>query len=147
MEVKGFGRIRYAYSFARSKRLLKEMYTPDELLKHDLDGKPSVDIPSCPVLVFVDIKDEKLGGRLYNEFCYRLNKKQIVGRDDVVNWILGVICDLKLPESPSIVPISHGTEINIPLSFGWLKLLGHLQPRAGQRAGLSPLALQDSPRY
>ncbi|XP_048435570.1 uncharacterized protein LOC103962605 isoform X2 [Pyrus x bretschneideri] len=76
MEVKGFGRIRYAYSFARSKHLLKEMYIADELLKHDLDGKPSVDIPSCPVLVFVDIKDEKLGGRLYNEFCYRLNKKQ-----------------------------------------------------------------------
>ncbi|TQE05415.1 hypothetical protein C1H46_009005 [Malus baccata] len=57
--------------------LLKEMYIPDELLKHDLDGKPSVDVPSCPVLVFVDIKDEKLGGRLYNEFCYRLNKKQV----------------------------------------------------------------------
>ncbi|RXI03981.1 hypothetical protein DVH24_038255 [Malus domestica] len=57
--------------------LLKEMYIHDELLKHDLDGKPSVDVPSCPVLVFVDIKDEKLGGRLYNEFCYRLNKKQV----------------------------------------------------------------------
>ncbi|XP_068318170.1 uncharacterized protein [Pyrus communis] len=80
MEVKGFGRIRYAYSFVRSKHLLKEMYIADELLKHDLDGKPSVDIPSCPVLVFVDIKDEKLGGRLYNEFCYRLNKKQGIGK-------------------------------------------------------------------
>ncbi|XP_050135930.1 uncharacterized protein LOC126611615 isoform X43 [Malus sylvestris] len=152
-----------------SKRFLKQMYIPDELLKHDLVGEPSVDIPSCPVLVFVDIKDEKLGVQLYNEFCYRLNKKQvlavleedsdskgpikvedpesvlkevygalhkskkfefadyiqkrmriiIVGGDDVVNRILGVICDLKLPESPSIVPISHGTENNIPLSFGW----------------------------
>ncbi|XP_050159767.1 diacylglycerol kinase 6-like isoform X1 [Malus sylvestris] len=102
------------------------MYILDELLKHDIDGKPSVDIPSCPVLVFVDIKDEKLGGRLYNEFCYRLNKKQIVGGDDVVNWILGVICDLRLPESPSIVPISHGTENNIPLSFGWVKCLIHV---------------------
>ncbi|XP_048439716.1 uncharacterized protein LOC103928935 [Pyrus x bretschneideri] len=152
-----------------SKRFLKEMYIPDELLKHDLVGEPSVDRPSCPVLVFVDIKDEKLGVQLYNEFCYRLNKKQvfgvleedsdskgpikvedpegvlkevygalhkskkyefaddiqkrmriiIVGGGDVVNRILGVICDLKLPESPSIVPISHGTENNIPLSFGW----------------------------
>ncbi|KAM1714718.1 hypothetical protein ACFX12_025289 [Malus domestica] len=152
-----------------SKRFLKQMYIPDELLKHDLVGEPSVDIPSCPVLVFVDIKDEKLGVQLYNEFCYRLNKKQvfavleedsdskgpikaedpesvlkevygalhkskkfefadyiqkrmriiIVGGDGVVNRILGVICDLKLPESPSIVPISHGTENNIPLSFGW----------------------------
>ncbi|KAM1717750.1 hypothetical protein ACFX11_025549 [Malus domestica] len=152
-----------------SKRFLKQMYIPDELLKRDLVGEPSVDIPSCPVLVFVDIKDEKLGVQLYNEFCYRLNKKQvfavleedsdskgpikaedpesvlkevygalhkskkfefadyiqkrmriiIVGGDDVVNRILGVICDLKLPESPSIVPISHGTENNIPLSFGW----------------------------
>ncbi|XP_070682162.1 uncharacterized protein [Malus domestica] len=68
----------------------------------------------------------KLGGRLYNEFCYRLNKKQIVGGDDVVNWILGVICDLRLPESPSIVPISHGIENNIPLSFGWVKCLIHV---------------------
>ncbi|CAN6713656.1 unnamed protein product [Malus baccata var. baccata] len=48
---------------------------------------------------------------------------EIVGGDDVVNWILGVICDLKLPESPFIVPISHQTENNIPLSFGWV---GHL---------------------
>ncbi|TQD82348.1 hypothetical protein C1H46_032084 [Malus baccata] len=60
-----------------SKRFLKQMYIPDELLKHDLVGEPSVDIPSCPVLVFVDIKDEKLGVQLYNEFCYRLNKKQV----------------------------------------------------------------------
>ncbi|CAN6540764.1 unnamed protein product [Malus baccata var. baccata] len=44
------------------------MYIPDELLKHDLDGKPSVDIPSCPVLVFVDVKDEKLGGINYFSF-------------------------------------------------------------------------------
>ncbi|XP_021811746.1 diacylglycerol kinase 6-like [Prunus avium] len=48
----------------------------------------------------------------------------VVGQDAVVNWILGVICDLKLPESPSIAPVpipfySSG----IGASFGWKDIL------------------------
>ncbi|XP_040371109.1 diacylglycerol kinase 5-like isoform X3 [Rosa chinensis] len=47
----------------------------------------------------------------------------IVGGDCVANWILGVICDLKLPELPSIAPIPLQTISliggSISSSFGW----------------------------
>ncbi|KAM5580096.1 hypothetical protein ABKV19_009704 [Rosa sericea] len=47
----------------------------------------------------------------------------IVGGDSVANWILGVICDLKLPELPSIAPIPLQTISpiggSISSSFGW----------------------------
>ncbi|XP_062008061.1 diacylglycerol kinase 5-like isoform X1 [Rosa rugosa] len=150
-----------------SERFLMDLYIPDELLRTDLDAEPAVYIPKCPVLVFIDMKNEQLG-RLLIEFRYRLNKEQvyavleqgveeknpeavlrevyatlgklkqknysfaskienemrivIVGGDAVVNWILGIICDLKLPEAPSIVPIPQGTENDIPVTFGWKEL-------------------------
>lgn len=45
---------------------------------------------------------------------------QVVGGDALANWILGIICDLKLPESPSIALIPMGTENNMASSFGWV---------------------------
>ncbi|PRQ59693.1 putative diacylglycerol kinase, catalytic domain, cullin [Rosa chinensis] len=49
----------------------------------------------------------------------------IVGGDSVANWILGVICDLKLPELPSIAPIPLQTISliggSISSSFGWFE--------------------------
>nr|XP_011467049.1 PREDICTED: uncharacterized protein LOC101310623 isoform X3 [Fragaria vesca subsp. vesca] len=167
--------------FSLSERFLKDLYIPDELLRTDLDAEPAVYIPKFPVLVFVDMENEQLGTRLFNEFSYHLNKRQvfavladnydskqrgqednpeavlrgvyatleklkeikysfaskikkeirviIVGGDAVVNRILGVICDLKLPEAPSIVPIPQGAENDIPVAendiavtFGWKAL-------------------------
>lgn len=46
---------------------------------------------------------------------------QVVGGDVFANWFLGVICDLKLPDSPSIVPIALGTKSNLASSLGWVK--------------------------
>ncbi|KAL6141077.1 hypothetical protein ACLB2K_059368 [Fragaria x ananassa] len=165
------GNVKWNY---RSKRFLKDLYIPDELLRTDLDAEPAV-----LVLVFIDMENEQLGTRLFNEFSYHLNKRQvfavladnydskqrgqeynpeavlrgvyatleklkeikysfackikkeirviIVGGDVVVNRILGVICDLKLPEAPSIVPIPQGAENDIPVAendiavtFGWV---------------------------
>ncbi|XP_062009067.1 uncharacterized protein LOC133725718 [Rosa rugosa] len=55
----------------------------------------------------------------------------IVGQDSVANWILGVICDLKLPELPSIAPIPLGDSSlisgSISKSFGW-KCISHDNP-------------------
>ncbi|ONI17714.1 hypothetical protein PRUPE_3G176000 [Prunus persica] len=66
----------------------------------------------------------------------------VVGGDDVINWILGVICDLKLPESPSIAPVPPPTllkvwrlsydhyQYGIAASFGWKDIsnLSSLRP-------------------
>ncbi|XP_062009050.1 uncharacterized protein LOC133725705 isoform X2 [Rosa rugosa] len=57
-----------------------------------------------------------------HDFADEIQKKMtfiIVGGDVFVNWFLGVLCDLKLPDSPSIVPIALGIKSNIPFSFGW----------------------------
>ncbi|VVA29032.1 PREDICTED: diacylglycerol kinase [Prunus dulcis] len=52
----------------------------------------------------------------------------VVGRDAIVNWILGVICDLKLPESPSIAPVPLRYHYNgIGASFGW-KDISNISP-------------------
>lgn len=56
---------------------MKDLYIPDELLRTDLDAEPAVYIPKFPVLVFVDMENEQLGTRLFNEFSYHLNKRQV----------------------------------------------------------------------
>ncbi|PQQ02896.1 hypothetical protein Pyn_40002 [Prunus yedoensis var. nudiflora] len=63
-------------------------------------------------------------------FAYEIQKKMriiVVGGDAVVNWILGVICDLKLPESPSIasVPMPFYSS-GIGASFGWVGRLAFI---------------------
>ncbi|PQQ00305.1 hypothetical protein Pyn_16485 [Prunus yedoensis var. nudiflora] len=62
-----------------------------------------------PEMVLKDVYGtlEKLQLKGYG-FASEIQKKMriiVVGRDAVVNWILGVICDLKLPEPPSIAPV------------------------------------------
>ncbi|XP_062009053.1 uncharacterized protein LOC133725707 isoform X1 [Rosa rugosa] len=57
-----------------------------------------------------------------HKFADEIQKKMtimIVGGDVFANWFMGVICDLKLPGSPSIVPIALGIKANIASSFGW----------------------------
>ncbi|ONI17718.1 hypothetical protein PRUPE_3G176200 [Prunus persica] len=79
---------------------------------------------------------EKLKQNGYYGFASEIQKKMriiVVGEDYVVNWILGVICDLKLPESPSIAPVPPPTskwgsnwynehQYGIAASFGWKKI-------------------------
>ncbi|PQQ21247.1 uncharacterized protein Pyn_05416 [Prunus yedoensis var. nudiflora] len=55
-------------------------------------------------------------------FASEIQKKMriiVVGGNDVVNRILGVICDLKLPESPSIAPVPLSYVNEFAASFGW----------------------------
>ncbi|CAB4304399.1 unnamed protein product [Prunus armeniaca] len=78
---------------------------------------------------------EKLKQNGYYGLASEIQKKMriiVVGRDTVVNWILGVICDLKLPESPNIVPVPAidswcRDECGIPASFGW-KGISNISP-------------------
>ncbi|ONI17721.1 hypothetical protein PRUPE_3G176200 [Prunus persica] len=83
-----------------------------------------------PMLVFIDMRREE---ELIYKFGNHLYSDQVVGEDYVVNWILGVICDLKLPESPSIAPVPPPTskwgsnwynehQYGIAASFGWKKI-------------------------
>ncbi|XP_021811734.1 diacylglycerol kinase 5-like [Prunus avium] len=63
-------------------------------------------------------------------FASEIQKKMriiVVGQDAVVNWILGVICDLKLPESPSIAPVPLDEYNGIGTSFGW-KVISNISP-------------------
>ncbi|PQQ00309.1 uncharacterized protein Pyn_16489 [Prunus yedoensis var. nudiflora] len=73
---------------------------------------------------------EKLKLQGYYDFASEIQKKMrivVVGRDSVVNWILGVICDLKLPESPSIAPIPLDEYNNgMGISFGWVGRLAFI---------------------
>ncbi|XP_008229559.1 PREDICTED: diacylglycerol kinase 5-like [Prunus mume] len=67
----------------------------------------------------------------------------VVARDAIVNWILGVICDLKLPESPSIAPVPLRYHYNgIGASFGW-KDISNISPL---QSFLVDVALAESTR-
>nr|XP_010924045.1 diacylglycerol kinase 5 isoform X2 [Elaeis guineensis] len=45
----------------------------------------------------------------------------VAGGDGTANWLLGVVCDLKLDHPPPIATMPLGTGNNLPFSFGWGK--------------------------
>lgn len=45
----------------------------------------------------------------------------VAGGDGTASWLLGVVCDLKLPHPPPIATVPLGTGNNIHYSFGWGK--------------------------
>ncbi|KAK9269350.1 hypothetical protein L1049_001121 [Liquidambar formosana] len=45
----------------------------------------------------------------------------VAGGDGTASWLLGVVCDLKLPQPPPIATVPLGTGNNLPFSFGWGK--------------------------
>ncbi|XAR56598.1 Diacylglycerol kinase, partial [Bertholletia excelsa] len=45
----------------------------------------------------------------------------VAGGDGTAAWLLGVVCDLKLPISPPIATVPLGTGNNLPFAFGWGK--------------------------
>lgn len=45
----------------------------------------------------------------------------VAGGDGTASWILGVICDLKLPYMPPVATVPLGTGNNLSFSFGWGK--------------------------
>ncbi|CAN6457794.1 unnamed protein product [Victoria cruziana] len=45
----------------------------------------------------------------------------VAGGDGTAGWILGVVCDLKLAQSPPVATVPLGTGNNLPFSFGWGK--------------------------
>ncbi|ONI17711.1 hypothetical protein PRUPE_3G175800 [Prunus persica] len=93
---------------------------------------------------------EKLKQKGYYGLASEIQRKMriiVVGRDEFVNWILGVICDLKLPESPSIAPVPPPTledqhQCGIAASFGW-KDISNISPL---RSFLVDVALTKSMR-
>ncbi|XP_074557454.1 diacylglycerol kinase 1-like isoform X1 [Curcuma longa] len=60
------------------------------------------------------------GDHLAAEILNRL-RLIVAGGDGTANWLLGVICDLKLARPPPIATMPLGTGNNIPFSFGWGK--------------------------
>uniref|UniRef100_A0A7C8YFP7 diacylglycerol kinase (ATP) n=1 Tax=Opuntia streptacantha TaxID=393608 RepID=A0A7C8YFP7_OPUST len=45
----------------------------------------------------------------------------VAGGDGTAGWILGVVCDLKLPHPPPVATVPLGTGNNLPFAFGWGK--------------------------
>ncbi|CAA6658401.1 unnamed protein product [Spirodela intermedia] len=45
------------------------------------------------------------------------------GGDGTAGWLLGVVCDLKLPHPPPIATVPLGTGNNLPFSFGWVGIV------------------------
>lgn len=45
----------------------------------------------------------------------------VAGGDGTAGWLLGVVCDLKLPKPPPVATVPLGTGNNLPFAFGWGK--------------------------
>ncbi|XP_078436748.1 diacylglycerol kinase 5-like [Wolffia australiana] len=71
--------------------------------------------------VYVNIERLKHeGDALADEIEKRL-RLIVAGGDGTAGWLLGVVCDLKLPHPPPIATVPLGTGNNLPFSFGWGK--------------------------
>ncbi|KAK6918979.1 Diacylglycerol kinase, accessory domain [Dillenia turbinata] len=58
------------------------------------------------------------------DFAAKIEEKLriiVAGGDGTAGWILGVVCDLKLPHPPPIATVPLGTGNNLPFAFGWGK--------------------------
>ncbi|KAL7000662.1 diacylglycerol kinase (ATP) [Sarracenia purpurea var. burkii] len=65
-------------SNSESDKLLKEVYIPNYILDPDSEGELLQDVPSCPVLVFINSKSGgQLGGDLLITYHSILNKNQV----------------------------------------------------------------------
>lgn len=63
---------------SESDNILKEFYVPTYILVPDSQAERSPDIPSCPVLVFINSKSGgQLGGNLLVTYRSLLNKQQV----------------------------------------------------------------------
>ncbi|OMO98879.1 hypothetical protein COLO4_13660 [Corchorus olitorius] len=59
-----------------------------------------------------------------DEFAAKVHERLriiVAGGDGTAGWLLGVVCDLKLPHPPPIATVPLGTGNNLPFSFGWGK--------------------------
>uniref|UniRef100_A0A5B7BN14 Putative diacylglycerol kinase 5-like isoform X1 n=1 Tax=Davidia involucrata TaxID=16924 RepID=A0A5B7BN14_DAVIN len=71
--------------------------------------------------IYENLKKLKLDGDGFASEIQKRLRIIIVGGDVNAKYLLGTICDLRLPESPSIVTTCLGSENHIPISFGWEK--------------------------
>ncbi|XP_022742559.1 diacylglycerol kinase 5-like isoform X3 [Durio zibethinus] len=59
-----------------------------------------------------------------DEFASKIHERLriiVAGGDGTAGWLLGVVCDLKLPHPPPVATVPLGTGNNLPFSFGWGK--------------------------
>ncbi|KAK1308894.1 Diacylglycerol kinase 5 [Acorus calamus] len=146
-----------------SEDFLKIFYIPDFVFDPEAAEETNLEVPKCPVIVFINSKSGgQLGGDLLNTYRGLLNKLQVfdlgeeapdkvlhrlyrnlerlksngsefaaeiqkrlriivAGGDGTAGWLLGVVCDLKLAQSPPVATVPLGTGNNLPFSFGWGK--------------------------
>ena len=61
--------------------------------------------------------------RQFSSYSSILCAHQVAGGDGTAGWILGVVCDLKLPHPPPVATVPLGTGNNLPFAFGWVRHL------------------------
>lgn len=68
-----------------------------------------------------------------DDLAFKIQEKLriiVAGGDGTAGWILGVICDLRLPHPPPLATVPLGTGNNLPFAFGW----GKKNPGTDQQA-------------
>ncbi|KAL8167547.1 hypothetical protein V2J09_009046 [Rumex salicifolius] len=71
--------------------------------------------------IYQNIEKLKQNG---DELAARVEEKLriiVAGGDGTAGWLLGVVCDLKLPHPPPLATVPLGTGNNLPFAFGWGK--------------------------
>ncbi|OVA07984.1 Diacylglycerol kinase [Macleaya cordata] len=71
--------------------------------------------------LYARIEKLKLSGDGFAAVIEKKLRLIVAGGDGTAGWLLGVVCDLKLPQPPPIATVPLGTGNNLPFSFGWGK--------------------------
>ncbi|XP_054813789.1 diacylglycerol kinase 5-like isoform X2 [Prosopis cineraria] len=71
--------------------------------------------------IYINFENLKLQDDQFAMRTMERLKLIVAGGDGTAGWLLGVVCDLKLPHPPPIATVPLGTGNNLPFAFGWGK--------------------------
>ncbi|KAK4745339.1 hypothetical protein SAY87_011651 [Trapa incisa] len=80
--------------------------------------------------IYMNLERLKTGGDKLAAKIEERIKIIVAGGDGTAGWLLGVVCDLKLPIPPPVVTMPLGTGNNLPFAFGWGKKNPGIDPPA-----------------
>ncbi|XP_044502079.1 diacylglycerol kinase 5-like [Mangifera indica] len=71
--------------------------------------------------IYLNLEKLKAKGDQYAAQIEEKLRIIVAGGDGTAGWLLGVVCDLKLPHPPPVATVPLGTGNNLPFAFGWGK--------------------------
>ncbi|GAB4846301.1 Diacylglycerol kinase [Ancistrocladus abbreviatus] len=69
--------------------------------------------------LYATLEKLKHGGDSFASEIQKRLRIIVAGGDGTASWLLGVLCDLKLPHPPPVATVPLGTGNNLSFSFGW----------------------------